>query len=290
MDDFFVILRIARYFPLRLNLAVVVSASLHGAILVPLLITWEVAPQLLGIDMGPSSPHILSSSGRPGDEAGGEGVTEEFSKVETAESEKSLAAAIDPVEKQETEPSEAAPKESQVEVENPPEDDELVETPSVLTPNDVVAYNYSAQLPTVQHSTSQPSARPARQLRKASVPKGEGGLDATPPSLGSRGSAGADLEGLPRGHAVNPAPQYPPDSLFAFEEGIVVLRVVVGTTGRVDNLKLEKSSGYSALDRSAMHTVNLWRFQPGRRGGIPVPFEVLIPVRFSIRGGGRVTM
>ncbi|MBR6877350.1 MAG: energy transducer TonB, partial [Neisseriaceae bacterium] len=57
------------------------------------------------------------------------------------------------------------------------------------------------------------------------------------------------------GHLHNPKPPYPQRSIENGEEGAVRLRVRVEANGRPSKVDLVKSSGYPALDRSALKTV-----------------------------------
>jgi protein TonB len=95
-------------------------------------------------------------------------------------------------------------------------------------------------------------------------------------------SVGAKVDRFPRKLSANLPPPYPIDALRAGIEGRVVLRVLVGADGRVARLQIESSSGFSSLDAAALDAVRRWRFEPARRLGRAVDFEVLAPVKFSI--------
>jgi protein TonB len=97
--------------------------------------------------------------------------------------------------------------------------------------------------------------------------------------------AGADVDQVPSKLANNPAPHYPASALIAGVEGRVILRVLVRPDGLVEWAEVNSTSGSASLDESALGTVRRWRFTPARRGGQPVTFEVLVPVRFSIFRG-----
>lgn len=110
---------------------------------------------------------------------------------------------------------------------------------------------------------------------------GTHGTNGTGSGGGPAGNSG--VEGLPRRMAGNRPPIYPADALAAGIEGRTVLRVLVRTDGTVERLTLHRSSGWRSLDQAAEDAVRDWRFIPARRAGVPVAFEVLVPVRFSIR-------
>jgi len=82
----------------------------------------------------------------------------------------------------------------------------------------------------------------------------------------------------------NPAPAYPPMSRRMREQGRVILRVLVNTAGRADEVQLRTSSGSGRLDDAARETVKRWRFVPAKQGNDPVPAWVLIPISFRLEG------
>lgn len=80
----------------------------------------------------------------------------------------------------------------------------------------------------------------------------------------------------------NPKPRYPRIAKLRGMEGVVKLRVKVGTDGRPLTVVLQQSSGFSALDTAAIKVVRLWRFEPARRGGIKVAGEAIVPIQFKL--------
>lgn len=94
---------------------------------------------------------------------------------------------------------------------------------------------------------------------------------------------GMQVDDLPRKLATNPAPLYPAEALAAGVQGRVVIRATVLATGNVGEVALAESSGFASLDQAALAAVIHWRFEPARRRGQAIPYEVLVPVRFSIR-------
>lgn len=63
----------------------------------------------------------------------------------------------------------------------------------------------------------------------------------------------------------------------------MVLEVLVDRNGRVGDLRLFTSSGYSILDRKAMASVKLWLFEPGMKGDKKLDMWVRVPVSFQLR-------
>ena len=80
----------------------------------------------------------------------------------------------------------------------------------------------------------------------------------------------------------NPSPEYPMFSRKRGHQGTVVLEVLVSREGRVKELSLSASSGYSLLDQAALTSVKTWLFDPGTRGGETVEMWVKVPVRFQL--------
>ena len=81
----------------------------------------------------------------------------------------------------------------------------------------------------------------------------------------------------------NPRPQYPRLARKRGYEGTVVLEVLVDERGRVGDLRVFTSSGYTSLDRAAVASVEKWLFEPGARGDESVAMWVRIPVRFELK-------
>ena len=81
----------------------------------------------------------------------------------------------------------------------------------------------------------------------------------------------------------NPSPPYPTSSRRMGEEGTVMLRVFVSAAGVPEKVELNKSSGSTRLDQSALETVQKrWKFTPARQGDMPTSAWVLVPISFSL--------
>ncbi|WP_439579519.1 energy transducer TonB, partial [Elioraea sp.] len=65
-------------------------------------------------------------------------------------------------------------------------------------------------------------------------------------------------------------------------QGTVVLAVTVSTEGVPALVEILHSSGYALLDRAAIEAMWQWRFDPARRGGVPVEERIAIPITFRI--------
>lgn len=80
----------------------------------------------------------------------------------------------------------------------------------------------------------------------------------------------------------NPAPRYPELARQQGQEGLVMLVVVVDTTGHPRKVSVKQSSGFPLLDDAATTAVSRWRFAPGRAGGVPIESTVEVPIRFRL--------
>lgn len=64
-------------------------------------------------------------------------------------------------------------------------------------------------------------------------------------------------------------------------QGVVILRVIIGTDGRPHEVSVQRSLGMG-LDEKAIEAVRQWRFEPGTKNGQPVPVEVSMEVSFRL--------
>lgn len=80
----------------------------------------------------------------------------------------------------------------------------------------------------------------------------------------------------------NPPPSYPQSAWVRRLEGTVELNVLVDTKGRVRDLNLRRSSGYTVLDRAAMDSVKEWRFEPGKTSCCSMEMWVVVPMVFKL--------
>lgn len=81
----------------------------------------------------------------------------------------------------------------------------------------------------------------------------------------------------------NPPPAYPALARLRGQEGIVIINAEILPEGTAGIVKIKSSSGYAALDQSALDAVRTWTFEPARKRGRSVASWVDIPVRFVIR-------
>jgi periplasmic protein TonB len=103
--------------------------------------------------------------------------------------------------------------------------------------------------------------------------------------LAAEAIAGAKVDQLPQRLPANRPPSYPREALRQGIEGRVLLRLRISISGQVDEAGIASSSGSTHLDDAALAAVLQWKFDPARRAGEAVAFEVIVPVRFSINRG-----
>ncbi len=81
---------------------------------------------------------------------------------------------------------------------------------------------------------------------------------------------------------INPPPRYPRAARKRNYQGTVVLEVRVTADGSVAEVRINQSSGYAILDRSAVKSVKGWRFSPALRAGRPIEMWVHVPIRYEL--------
>lgn len=90
------------------------------------------------------------------------------------------------------------------------------------------------------------------------------------------------VEAIPQ-YAENPKPKYPRIARRRGYGGTVILEALVNVAGRVNNLRIVRSSGHKVLDKAALRAVQTWSFIPGKRGSRPIEMWVRVPVRFELK-------
>ena len=79
-----------------------------------------------------------------------------------------------------------------------------------------------------------------------------------------------------------PPPRYPTESRRKREEGTVLLAVLLGTDGRVADIRIARSSGHERLDQAALRAVRQWRWSPTMRGGAAVQIRGTVEIPFVL--------
>lgn len=78
-----------------------------------------------------------------------------------------------------------------------------------------------------------------------------------------------------------PEPEFSEEARKAKYQGVVVLSGIIGVDGRVHNPRVVRSLGMG-LDEKALAVVKLWKFDPGKKDGRPVPVEMGLEISFNL--------
>ncbi len=81
----------------------------------------------------------------------------------------------------------------------------------------------------------------------------------------------------------NPLPVYPKEALKKKWEGRVDLFYYVNPAGFVEKIQLQRSSGHSVLDNSALRALSRYRYHPGQEGWVRHPVEFLLDMEKEIK-------
>ena len=86
------------------------------------------------------------------------------------------------------------------------------------------------------------------------------------------------------GYADDFQPPYPPGKQRLGEEGRAVVRVLVGTDGRVKKVERVSGTDEAFLLATERQALRRWRFRPATRDGVPIESWKTMTVRFEMRG------
>jgi TonB family protein len=79
--------------------------------------------------------------------------------------------------------------------------------------------------------------------------------------------------------------EYPPLLREAGIGGSVIVYMFVNEFGKLEEVRLQESSGHRALDEAALRVAELYEFSPARNREEPVPVWVQFPITFQVRAG-----
>jgi TonB family protein len=82
--------------------------------------------------------------------------------------------------------------------------------------------------------------------------------------------------------ASKPVFVYPPEAIRQRHQGMATVLLVVDVHGMPRNIRIQRSSGFSELDKAALEAVQHWTFKPELKYGVPTEAEVAIPVSFNL--------
>jgi protein TonB len=80
----------------------------------------------------------------------------------------------------------------------------------------------------------------------------------------------------------NREPIYPDEAARRRQQGVVILLIHVSPEGLASLVDIERSSGFSLLDRAARDAVATWRFVPAVRDGQPIASSMSLRIQFQL--------
>lgn len=182
-----------------------------------------------------------------------------------------------PVEKPVTKPKPVVKKPAALK-KKPSEKVVPIPTPPVPAPEMAIQEPKTQAPPSVEKAKPAASDPPPAPVPPP-FPAAPGDSDRTPRETAN--VSAAMVMATPR-YSENPPPEYPAIARRRGYQGTVILEVFVKESGRVGNLRIAESSSHSLLDKAALKAVKRWKFQPGRRQGLPVAMWIRVPVDFRL--------
>jgi protein TonB len=91
------------------------------------------------------------------------------------------------------------------------------------------------------------------------------------------------IPGSPDKTARNLPPIYPEAAARQGQQGAVAVVVHVGPSGLPAGVEIERSSGYTLLDKAAESAVMKWSFVPATKDGLPVSFDFHMNFQFAFQ-------
>ena len=78
-----------------------------------------------------------------------------------------------------------------------------------------------------------------------------------------------------------PDPEFSEEARKAKYQGTVLVWLVVDREGKPSEIRVQHSLGMG-LDEKAIEAIRKWRFEPGRKDGVPVAVQVAVEVNFRL--------
>jgi len=144
----------------------------------------------------------------------------------------------------------------------------------------------TSQLKAEQPPAASPPQTRAEDQEKDEALQATSEMPAPAPRVLARGDDRANVKAVKEAvplYQINPPPVYPVAARRRKQTGTAMLEVLVSPEGRVSELRLVQSSGYSSLDRAALRSVKKWVFKPGTKGMKKVEMWVRVPVVFQLK-------
>src|SRR5438067_207427 len=107
------------------------------------------------------------------------------------------------------------------------------------------------------------------------------GVSKTTPTLPSKVS----VDVTPPRPVYTPEPEYSEEARGVDYQGTCVLWLIVDTDGKARNIRVARRLGMG-LDEKAIEAVRRWTFEPARKNGRPVAFQINVEVSFRLSRNG----
>ena len=132
-----------------------------------------------------------------------------------------------------------------------------------------------------------PKVPPIEDFHTQYPPQTDGGITVTPNAQPANSSP-AVPNGIDRAPVsiagTHTTPPYPVVARRVGAEGVVTLRLTVGTDGQVSAAEIVTSAGRDDLDQAARDWILAhWRCRPALKDGNPVPAQLLASVAYSLK-------
>lgn len=80
----------------------------------------------------------------------------------------------------------------------------------------------------------------------------------------------------------SPEPDFSEEARHARYQGIVMMHIVIDTSGNVTDIRIDRALG-RGLDENAVEAVKKWKFSPATRDGQPVSVSMMTEISFNLR-------
>lgn len=180
--------------------------------------------------------------------------------------------------------TESQDKSEPVATESVPTEEAEREAPKAMITKSMLSEEASNSQATTQESVNESGAiagaSSSEQSKAASTNEsggtgGQGGGDSRGLKGPITGAVGVEIRDASELAALpgNPKPSYPAQDRLRKYEGKAVLVGRVGADGRMSQVLVERSSGSSAMDASAIEAFKRWRYRPGQQSWVRQPFQ-----------------
>jgi protein TonB len=151
-------------------------------------------------------------------------------------------------------------------------------------PREVEVVHKPVPVPKQVIATTSPTPSPMVVEQAPEPPKPQPPVEATPPSPPAPPAPAPAQPKTVTGveWVRQPELAYPAISRRLNEQGVVVLRALVNTSGKVEKTELIKSSGYARLDQAARSAMMDALIKPYTENGQPIPIWVKVPLSFNL--------